>query len=110
MSFITDFFGSGGVGSSLVGSAGSVATGLVANKGEEIKGYYKTELQKLTNDATLSNEQFQLELAKLNQTRDAALADYNDQKRGDTLMMVGVVGGLLLIATVSVLLILKRKR
>lgn len=110
MSFITDFFGKDGAGSSLVSSAGQIGLGLVQNEGTKIQGDYQVKLKQLTNDATLSQEQFQLALTKLNAERDSALAEYNDQKRSDTLTLVAVVGGLLLIATVSVLLILKSRK
>ncbi|MVM34991.1 hypothetical protein GO755_33495 [Spirosoma sp. HMF4905] len=108
-SFWSNLFGSGGAGSSLISSAGSIGQGLVKNEGDQIRGDYQVKLAQLTNDATLSKEQFDLSLAKLQADRDSALATYNDQKRNDTLVMVGIIGGLLLIATVSVLLILKRK-
>lgn len=110
MSALSDFFGSGGAGSSLLTSLGSVGTGLVSNKGEQIKGSYAVELKKLTNDASLSDAEFAVELKKLDAVRDAALANASDAKRTDTLALVGVIGGLLLVATIAVLLIVKPRR
>ena len=110
MNFFEQLFGTGGAGSSLISSGGAVATGLVKNEGDRIRGDYQVKLLELQKDANLSHDQFQLSLDKLNQDRDAALATYNDQKRSDTLKLVALIGTLLLIATVSVLLIVKRKR
>ncbi len=110
MSFVSDFFGAGGTGSSLVSSAGQIGIGLVQNEGSKIQGDYQVKLKQLTNDASLSQDQFQLSLTKLNAERDAALAEANDQKRNDTLKLVAVAGGMLLITIISVVLILKSSR
>ncbi|GAB2566848.1 hypothetical protein [Spirosoma areae] len=106
--FWSYFFGSGGTGSSLVSSAGTIGLGIVQNDKAKIQGDYQVKLQGLMNDASLSDAQFQLQLTRLTQEREAALAKFNDEKRTDTLMLVGVIGGLLLVATVLVVLILKK--
>lgn len=110
MSALSDFFSGNGAGSSLVGSLGAVGTGLVKNRGAQIQGDYAVAIQKLTNDASLTDAQFAIELKKLDATRDAAMAVANDQKRADTLALVSVVGVLLLIATVAVVLIVRTNR
>lgn len=110
MSFVTDLFKTGGAGSSLINSGGEIGTGLVKNEGDKIRGEYQVKLAELHNDATLSAAQFQVSLDKLNQDRNSALASYNDQKRGDTLKLVALIGGLFIIASVSILLIVKRNK
>lgn len=108
--FWTNLFGTGGAGSSLINSGGAIATGLVKNEGDRIRGDYQVKLAELANDSTLSEVEFQLSLNKLTQDRDSALATFNDQKRSDTLKLVGLIGGLIIIAAVSVLLIVKRNK
>ncbi|GAB3568841.1 hypothetical protein GCM10027578_22170 [Spirosoma luteolum] len=109
MSFIADFFGAGGTGSSLVSSAGQIGLGLVKNDATRIQGDYQVQLAKLTNDATLTTEQFNLALNRLTKEREAALATYTDQKRNDMLTLVGIIGGLVAVVVVAVVLIRKPK-
>lgn len=110
MSAFGDFFGSGGAGSSLIDSGGQIGLGLVNNNGARIQGEYAVALKRLANDASLSEAQLGIEIKKLDAKRDADLALANDQKRADTLRLVAVIGGLILIVTIAVVLILKSNR
>ena len=107
-SFLEDFFGNTGTGSSLVSGGLQIGLSAVKNRGDEIRGAYQVELTKLNNDHSLSEEEFQLQLAKLSQNRDAALAQYNDQKRNDTITIVAIVGALVTIVIVTVLLVIRQ--
>lgn len=96
MSFITDFFGKTGAGSSLVGDAGDIGLGLVQNRGKQIEGEYKVELQKLLNDQTKTKAELDSELAKLNATREAQLGEVKTEQTklylGYGLAIVAVIG------------------
>lgn len=96
MSFITDFFSKTGAGSSLVGDAGDIGLGLVQNRGKQIEGEYKVELQKLLNDQTKTKAELDSELAKLNATREAALGEVKTEQTklylGYGLAIVAVLG------------------
>lgn len=110
MSFISDFFGDGGTGSSLISSAGTIGIGLVKNDGAKIQSDYQLKLAELTNNAALSKDQFSLALTKLNSEREAALAEYNDQKRNDYLLALGIVGAAITIVLVVVVVVRNRTR
>lgn len=96
MSFITDFFGKGGAGSSLITVGGNLGASAIANQGEAIKGQYSVELQKLLNDNTKTKAELDAELGRLNATRDAQLAAVNSEKTklylGYGLAAIGVIG------------------
>ena len=99
MSFITDFFGKGGAGTSLIGDAGDIGLGIVQNNGKQIDGQYKVELQKLLNDQTKTKAELEVELGKLNASRDAQLAAVNSANTklylGYGLAAIGVIGVLI---------------
>ena len=107
-SFLESFFGAGGTGSSLVNAGASIGLSAVQNKGKDITGRYAIELQKLTNDRDLSEDQFKIELTKLNQQFAVVKASSDDEKRNDTLQLVAVAGSLLVVITIAVVLILRR--
>lgn len=96
MSFITDFFGKTGAGTSLVGDVGDIGIGLVQNRGKQIEGEYKVELQKLLNDQTKTKAELDTELTRLNAQRDAALGEVRTEQTkvylGYGLAIVAVVG------------------
>jgi hypothetical protein len=96
MSFITDFFGKTGAGTSLVGDVGDIGISLVQNRGKQIEGEYKVELQKLLNDQTKTKAELDSELAKLNASRDAQLGEIKTEQTklylGYGLAIVAVIG------------------
>lgn len=108
--FLESFFGQGGTGSTLVGGGLQIGLSAVQNKGKDIQGRYALELQKLTNDGNLNESQFKIELAKLNQQFGVNQASAEDAKREDQLKLVTVVGGLLLLATLAIVLIVRSNR
>jgi LPXTG-motif cell wall-anchored protein len=105
--FFTSFFGSTGAGTSVVNTGGQIGLGLVNNKTKEIEGNYAVKLKELGNNQTLTTQQFEVELAKLNAQRDAALAEVSSGKFNNTLILVGVLA--LIGAVVAVILLKKRK-
>jgi len=108
MSFISDFFGVGGTGSSLLSSAGTIGIGIVQNEGAKIQSDYALQLKSLLNDASLSQDQFKLASTKLEQERQSALAKAQDQKRNDQLIAVAIVGGLVVVTLLMMKVIKKR--
>lgn len=108
--FLENFLGTGGTGSNLLSGGLQIGLSAVQNKGKEIQSRYAVELQKLTNDGNLNETQFKLELAKLNQQYGMSQARADDEKRNDLLLLVGVVGGLLMVATIAIVLIVRSNR
>lgn len=96
MSFITDFFGTGGAGTSLISVGGNLGASAIKNQGVAIKGQYDVELQKLLNDQTKTKAELDTELGRLNATRDAQLAAVNTEQTklylGYGLAVVAVIG------------------
>lgn len=79
-SFFSTLFTTGSsatAGGNLIGDVGDIGVGLVQNRGKQIEGTYKVELQKLLNDQTKTKAELDAELAKLNASRDAAIAQVN---------------------------------
>ncbi|GEM_PF-3093941 len=107
--FWSNLLGSGGAGSSLISSAGGIGLGLVKNDAAKIQGDYQVQLAKLTNDASLSKDQFNLALNKLNADREAALAEYKDQARNDGLVALGIVGGFIALIVLTIVLVRNRR-
>ncbi len=105
--FLTDFFGSGGTGASVVNTGGQIGLGLVGNKTKEIEGNYAVRLKELSNNATLSTQQFNVELAKLNAERDSALNEINEGKFNNVLILVGVLA---VIGAITAVLLLKKRK
>lgn len=98
-SFLDSLFSSGSTataGGNLLGDAGDIGLGLVQNKGKQIEGQYKVELQKLINDQTKTQAEVNAELARLNTARDAALGDVKTEQAkiylGYGLGIVAVIG------------------
>lgn len=96
MSFLTDFFGKSGAGTSLISVGGNLGASAIANQGIAIKGQYDVELQKLLNDQTKTKAELDSELGRLNATRDAQLAAVNTEQTklylGYGLAVVAVIG------------------
>lgn len=109
-SFWSNLLGSGGAGSSLISSAGTIGIGLVKNDGAKIQADYQLKLAELTNQAASDSAQFKLGLNQLNAEREAALAEYNDQKRNDYLLALGIIGAAITIVLVAVVVVRNRNR
>lgn len=74
-----------------VNTIGSIWTSYLKNDAADIEGKYKLELQKLVNDKSLSDGQFQAKLIALQQQTDVEKAQAADAKRADTLKLIGVI-------------------
>jgi len=105
MSFISDLFSTGSTqtaGGSLIGDVGDLGLGLVQNRGKQIEGQYKVELQQLLNDNTKTKGQVDAELGRLNAERDAKLGEIKTEQTKlylayglGALVVVGLVVGLI---------------
>jgi hypothetical protein len=105
--FISTFFGSTGTGTSVVNTGGQIGLGLVNNKTKEIEGNYAVKLTELGNDRSLTTQQFNVELAKLNAQRDQDLAAASSSKLNSVLVLVGVLA---VIGAVVAIILLKKKK
>ncbi|GAB3761396.1 LPXTG cell wall anchor domain-containing protein [Spirosoma pomorum] len=105
--FISKFFGSGGTGTSLVTTGGQIGLGLVGNKTKEIEGNYAVKLAELTANANLNTQQFNIELAKLNAEKEAAMSEAGESKFNNVLSLVGVLA---MIGAITAILLLKKRK
>ncbi len=108
-SFLTSFLGTGGTGTTILNFAGTAGLTLLSNKGKEIEGQYKTELQKLANEGNLSQKEYETKLAAINANRVTQLQELSNERQKSNLVAIGVIVlGVGILVTV-VVLALKRK-
>lgn len=101
---------SAGLWSNIINIGGSLGISALQNRGTQIQGQYKTELQKLQNDAALTQAQKDEALLKLNTEYAKATGDIKSQQTKlyiQAAAMVLVLGGVL---TVAILLILRSNK
>ena len=108
--FFSSFFGTGGFGNNILNYAGSIGINLLSNRGKQIEGEYKTELQKLANEGNLSKAEFETKLAAINAARATQLEELSNERTKSSLIIIGVVVlGLGLLITLAVVALKKKK-
>jgi LPXTG-motif cell wall-anchored protein len=90
-----------------VTTGGQIGLNLVGNKTKEIEGNYAVKLKELANNASLNDQQFKIELAKLDAEKDEALTKTNGTKQTQLFLLVG---GLAVITAITLVLLLKKRK
>ena len=102
-----------GLWSNILGTTGSLiglGTQSLVNDSERIKADAAKELQKLTNDGTLSTQAYNLAITKIQTERDAKLADIRLTQRKQTYTAIGVLVVVGAVVTVGIVLLVKSVR
>ena len=94
---------------SIVTTTGNLGVSFLSNRGKEIEGEYKTELQKLANESNLSKAEFETKLAQINASRATQLEELSNERSKSTMIVIAVIVlGIGLLATLTVLALKKK--